>query len=603
MEDADFPPHIQELLQKMRENEDNDRKCRESPPLEKLHVYYRNPTQDGRLTNFYVYLSHDMTLADLTKKAYDMSDVNKLCDLEQCRLVLYDSSSEFVECSYEGKENELAQDLFRTSISSVDLFLEVRKRDEAFEQYLRGGVSTRVYVVDVPNREIVNGPLNVRAYMQSTLSEYKEQLARVSGIDASQMRVVKQFAQNYEDFTEPKLLEEDNNNSLRHEEFRHGVNVYVSSMLDTNPEQTFKYSTLYKIIKLVSETIVLTVQLPDTSKENLAAMGISLDGWVCTNGTGEAVALTNGPTSLANNKSIHLARPDTECSFKYKPHADLPEVGVKSAEENWDEPEQSCVVTISSERFKSDKTSLSFHEEQSHSHTIVESTETITQSKQGYEDTVYNHMSLNQMCLDLSKRRMDMLTASIENDEQPQHENCTEPTTQQSEPLDVALEQSNSEDSSLSDSDRTLVGDPPSTDDYLVPDDINERRHAIAADVPLSYRRSTVSEPREFYFQAYPINDEPQRSLRVMADKRIQLQTFTEKLQPYIGVPVEYFKIYRQSCLWDMECSQMTALLNQAEENDKLIVKLSRELAPGELKATIHVFDPELEYKVSKLIY
>lgn len=247
-------------------------------------------------------------------------------------------------------------------------------------------------------------------------------------------------------------------------------------------------------------------------------MGIPLDGWAC-NGSSE-VALTNGPTSLVNNKSIHLARPDAECSFKYKPYSDLdlPELHSQGAinwEENWDDPEHSCVVTIVGDRFKSDKTGLGFHEEQSHTTTIIESTETLSQSNRisakGYEDAVFSY---NQ--IEISKYRMDQLTASIENeeerhriDEQPRQENCTEPS--QSEPLDVALEQSNSEDSSLSDSDRTLVGDPPSTDDYPPTDDFCERRHAIADDVHLGYRRNAVSEPREFYFQAFPNNDEPQR--------------------------------------------------------------------------------------------
>jgi ubiquitin carboxyl-terminal hydrolase 47 len=76
--------------------------------------------------------------------------------------------------------------------------------------------------------------------------------------------------------------------------------------------------------------------------------------------------------------------------------------------------------------------------------------------------------------------------------------------------------------------------------------------------------------------------------LKVLVDKRMFLGTLKKDLEPYIGVPVEYFKIYRFTTgQQEFECSRLTENLASYRDEEKLTVRLDRVLRKGEHRGKV----------------
>lgn len=137
--------------------------------------------------------------------------------------------------------------------------------------------------------------------------------------------------------------------------------------------------------------------------------------------------------------------------------------------------------------------------------------------------------------------------------------------------------ESNSEDSSLSDGDRTLVGDvspmlsasnsPACSDQHLSsPEDRTKINGDAYGDDDTDML--DVNQAKKYYFKATyyeePIivdnNDEPiRRTLSVLVDSHINVVNLKRVLEPYIKVPMEYFKIFRHnSSQNEIECTRLT---------------------------------------------
>lgn len=53
-----------------------------------------------------MFLLNDTTLAETLEEAYRVLQVKGIVPIERCRLVAYDRQREWIEKSFEGKENE-----------------------------------------------------------------------------------------------------------------------------------------------------------------------------------------------------------------------------------------------------------------------------------------------------------------------------------------------------------------------------------------------------------------------------------------------------------------------------------------------------------------
>lgn len=76
--------------------------------------------------------------------------------------------------------------------------------------------------------------------------------------------------------------------------------------------------------------------------------------------------------------------------------------------------------------------------------------------------------------------------------------------------------------------------------------------------------------------------------LKVLVDKRMFLGTLKKDLEPYIGVPVEYFKIYRLNTgQQEFECARLTENLGSYRDDEKLTIRLDRMLRKGEHRGKV----------------
>lgn len=138
----------------------------------------------------------------------------------------------------------------------------------------------------------------------------------------------------------------------------------------------------------------------------------------------------------------------------------------------------------------------------------------------------------------------------------------------------VVEPESNSEDSSLSDSDRTLVGDVSPIESLADMQAYIDKQWS-SPDEP----RSNVgygdgdgddtdmgddTKASETYFKAVyyeePIigdANEPTRMLKVMVHKSWNVGNLKQALEPYVKVPMEYFKIFRHTTPSETECSRL----------------------------------------------
>ncbi|XP_036142205.1 ubiquitin carboxyl-terminal hydrolase 47 isoform X2 [Monomorium pharaonis] len=484
MQTQDFPRHIQELLKKMKESEDNDKKNREKQmSIPRLKVYCHHPVE-GKLMNVKLYVMPDITWAEATEKAYKKFGLENVVSLDQCRLVSYEHNTDLIECSYDDREHEPVGYIWRLS-RRFDLLLEIRRKDQKFETYLPGGVATKVFVIDVAREEIIDGPIDIRGLLSQSVKEYKQTVGKIVNMDPKQMKVMLQK------FPETRPVENDDSD-LQTEGFYNANKVFISTMYDIDNNKPFQESTVHRIIESFRYVFFLHVQLPDTSKETLEELNIPL----LDDKYEENEKPVTGPSKLGSIDSY------------------------------WDAK---------------------------------------------YSETLKGTRGND----DVTTRNISPQLGEVEEWNTP--------------------EQSNSEDSSLSDSDKTLVGDAPDDIEIEVESwQYNHRRNfrdrrKNKISRQFEIENWDVDDESDYYFRATPYADSTQQKLlKVLVDKRMRLSTLKKDLEPFVGVPVEYFKVFRQSNSGESECSCLTEQLNSYDDGERLNVKLGRALRNGEFKVKLY---------------
>lgn len=211
-------------------------------------------------------------------------------------------------------------------------------------------------------------------------------------------------------------------------------------------------------------------------------------------------------------------------------------------------------------------------------------------------------------------------------------------------------DQSNSEDSSLSESDRTLVGDHPGKKNVLfvlnfIPnyDNFCQLDECIGllssnsnspADQHMSFPTDPVQESYNFeinfeemgcwgdvevqhneakqncyYFKVTSVvhcnsnnkssmyDGDSQHSVRcckILVDKRMNLEHLKKHLEMFVRVPMEYFKIFKQYGNTDDEWSCLTdTLRSSVKDGERLLIKLGRVLRKGEVNSKVYHLKPD----------
>nr|XP_022915816.1 ubiquitin carboxyl-terminal hydrolase 47 [Onthophagus taurus]XP_022915817.1 ubiquitin carboxyl-terminal hydrolase 47 [Onthophagus taurus]XP_022915818.1 ubiquitin carboxyl-terminal hydrolase 47 [Onthophagus taurus] len=185
--------------------------------------------------------------------------------------------------------------------------------------------------------------------------------------------------------------------------------------------------------------------------------------------------------------------------------------------------------------------------------------------------------------------------------------------------MDGFGDQSNSEDSSLSDSDRTLIGDAPAEGNAyinttlatLIDPTVDTYDHEVfdnpSDELPLQLSNDDVvmqeCEPNmsNYYFKVVGSrNIEPTAEngnfrcyMQIMLDARMSIGRLKKHLEPLIGVPVQYFKIFKEYQNQNVELTNLNESLNLMKDGERLIVKLGRVLRKNEMSGKVFLLTPD----------
>ncbi|XP_011315103.1 ubiquitin carboxyl-terminal hydrolase 47 [Fopius arisanus] len=485
MEVDNFPNHIQDLLVKMKEHEEERKPYDRPAQMYRIKIYVRHPVENT-MKSRKLFSVPDETLAELTEKAWKALDLENVVDLEQCRLATYDVLSATIDSTFDDQEQEPLGIILQEY--SLDMLLEIRKKEEQFEQYEPGGLGTRVFHIDCVEEKIIDGPIYVRGYRAQTVKQYKEQVGEILNINPDKMVVV---LQKYPSGVRVIM---NNGNQLVNEGFLTGVRVFVMDKTDNNlAEFIDKFETL----------ICLDVELPDTSEEVLEELGIQ--------------SLESRQRELKELKEQKELK-EAEKIDNQKKKSEVGEAS-QQKEESRDQASNSC----------------------------------------------------------------------------PEASACDNEEWQ---------EQSNSEDSSLSDSDRTLVGNASEDDEIgLVTVDDEWYRHSKSINEKTDWDMDHEEE-MGYIFKATPYDKNNQKHLRVIVDKRMKFCTFRKHLEPFVGVPMESFKVLRQALdTTDVDYMRPTSSLRIWDDEEKISIKLGRALRSHEFRVKVFVLDLENSSKSCEALF
>jgi ubiquitin carboxyl-terminal hydrolase 47 len=166
----------------------------------------------------------------------------------------------------------------------------------------------------------------------------------------------------------------------------------------------------------------------------------------------------------------------------------------------------------------------------------------------------------------------------------------------------------NSEDSSLSDSDRTLVDDSNLATSRLHQCDQNGNDETTYFFKGILPNQSNVSSNGSV--DSGNENDEDttdtsesQKVLKIFADRRMSVNKLKMKLQPFVKIPMEYFKIFHVlAAQTENECTQLSASLNTAfKDEERLVIELGRALRKGEFKVKLYYLNVAEMTDIEKL--
>lgn len=495
MQEENFPQHIKALLQKMKETGDDDRRYHGRNSLTyKIKIYCHHPKTKKLLTNK-LHAIGESTWGEQTERAFEKFGLHGEVDLENCRLVFYDHLNDLITHCYEGSDEDSIYDVFKGDNRS-DLLLEIREKGQQFENYKPVGTAFKVYVVDVPKADIIDGPIVVRGYLAQPVKELKQQLSKIVQIEPNEMNLVLHTLSQFNLLRDDKTLDEEGveSDSVR--------KLFVSSKFDCelsmltnssiNAMNDSPNSKLLTVLENFSSIIWLNFQLPELNKE-IIEMTIP---------TVENVNKEESPKSTSNG---------------------LAEVAVNDASEG------SC-SNESSEKSSSDP--------QSHAKNIEIDNKFSAEGKKKTNDSSEN--------------------------------NCIK--------WKAGLE-STSEDSSLSDSEKTLVDE--SSYSY------NKKKFDQYFN---SCVNSDSEEESNYYFKGIPYSsEENEKMLKVLVDERMCLEVLKKKLEKFVGVPVHYFNIYAQPPDGpETQCMDLQTTLNLYNNGDRFCIKIGRALRREEMKVKLY---------------
>ncbi|XP_044272052.1 ubiquitin carboxyl-terminal hydrolase 47 isoform X2 [Tribolium madens] len=485
MKVEEFPPHMQKLLQNMRNKEKTDRLNKEKQNNSfrmTVNCYHPN-TEEMMDVRINLYL--DSTLEDAIQMAHRRFKLEGIVDVDDCRMVIFNKKQSCIDCSFESDDIKFCDIDDKYKVCYQEWLLDIREPGTEFKTYKKGGMNKRTYFVNIETED-VREPFMVRIDDGDTVRDLKSKITEQLGVNVNNIQVaIAKFC------NEAKYLDDDNV-TIAVDNTSPDFKLYVTNIIDEDPDKSFENSKFKKIIDRFENIVYLSVLLPDTDPVTIDGLFIpSLD-------SDKLDAVT---TERTNSPSLRVS----------------PQPGILSCGDNFGD-------------------------------------------------------------------------------------------------------QSNSEDSSLSDSDRTLVGDAPGECQGIFSSSSTSPadQHMTSPMDPTEdmYNYDVLGNPSEemhwdnhatgvirnaTYFKVLNTRDcrrgvsdaNYAKICKVFVDNRMTLETFKKCLESVVRVPKEYFKIYRQYPSPDEEWSNLSDTLRLARDGQTLTVKLGRALAINEFSCKVYLLRPE----------
>uniref|UniRef100_A0A8B9JMR0 Ubiquitin carboxyl-terminal hydrolase 47 n=1 Tax=Astyanax mexicanus TaxID=7994 RepID=A0A8B9JMR0_ASTMX len=558
----DFPEHIKRLVQTEKESEEQEKRQREIERNTcKIKLFCMHPFKMMMMENK-LEVHKDKTLREATEVAYKLMDLEGTVPLSCCRLVKYDEFHEYLERSYEGEE-DMPMGLLLGGVKSsymFDLLLETRRPDQVFQPYKPGEVMVKVHAVDLKS-ETISPPVSVRAYLNQTITEFKQLIAQATGLSAETMRVVLERCYN-----DLRLLYVPNK-TLKAEGFFRSNKVFVESSDSPDHQVTFTDSLLWKLLDRHGNTIRLFVSLPEQSPGSLAhrtscpkVIGDSEDSFEGAKGSGQSVeAILEESTEKLKNLSLQQQQQQhTSDSQKSSDHSDFEH--------------------IESPAVESDSA-------------VQPATQTTSGSSMGgtASDPENQFPSEERSDSDVNN---DRSTSSVDSDILSSSHSSDTLCNADSGPLPLA----NGLDSHSITSSRRSKAHEGKKETW------DTAEEDSGTDSEYDENGKSKGEAQYLYFRAEPYSQEDsagenQKYLLVHVDKRITLAAFKQNLEPFVGVTSTQFKVFRvYANNQEFESVRLNETLSSFSDDNKITIRLGRALKKGEYRVKVYqllVNDPE----------
>ncbi|XP_006865884.1 PREDICTED: ubiquitin carboxyl-terminal hydrolase 47 [Chrysochloris asiatica] len=485
-----------------------------------------------------------------------MMDLEEILPLDCCRLVKYDEFHDYLERSYEGEE-DTPMGLLLGGVKSTymfDLLLETRKPDQVFQSYKPGEVMVKVHVVDL-KAESVAAPVTVRAYLNQTITEFKQLISKAVHLPAETMRIVLERCYN-----DLRLLSVPSK-TLKAEGFFRSNKVFVESSETLDYQMAFTDSHLWKLLDRHANTIRLFVLLPEQSP-------------------GSYYKRTAYQKAGGDSGNV-----DDDCEGVKGPAGSL-----KSVE---------AILEESTEKLKS----LSLQQQQDGDNGDS-SKSTETSDFENIESPLNERDS--SASVDNRELEQHIQTSDPENFQSEERSDSDVNNDRSTSSVDSDILSSSHSSDTLCNADNAQIPLANGLDSHSITSSrrtkANEGKKETwdtaeedsGTDSEYDESGKSRGETQYMYFKAEPYaadegSGEGHKWLMVHVDKRITLAAFKQHLEPFVGVLSSHFKVFRvYASNQEFESVRLNETLSSFSDDNKITIRLGRALKKGEYRVKVY---------------
>ncbi|XP_038261077.1 ubiquitin carboxyl-terminal hydrolase 47 isoform X2 [Dermochelys coriacea] len=557
LEMNEYPEHIKQLVQKERELEEQEKKQREIERNTcKIKLFCMHPVKQIMMENK-LEVHKDKTLKEAVEIAYKIMDIEEAVPLDCCRLVKYDEFHDYLERSFEEEEEDIPMGLLLGGVKSTymfDLLLETRRPDQVFQCYKPGEVMVKVHVVDLKT-ESVAPSISVRAYLNQTVTEFKELISKAVRLPAETMRVVLERCYN-----DLRLLSVGSK-TLKAEGFFRSNKVFVESSESLDRQMAYTDSHLWKLLDCHANTIRLYVSLPEHTPGSQFKRTVNQKASGDSGNLDEACARVKGP--LGNMISVEAILEESTEKLK--------SLSLQQEQEGDNGDSSKSTEASDFENIESplnEVDSLTSVENRELENQIQISDPENFQSEERSDSDVNNDRSTSSV-------DSDILSSSHSSDTLCNVDNA---------PIPLA----NGLDSHSITSSRRSKANEGKKETW------DTAEEDSGTDSEYDESGKSTGEAQYMYFKAEPYaadesSGEGQKWLLVHVDKRITLSAFKQNLEPFVGVLSSHFKVFRvYASNQEFESVRLNETLSSFSDDNKITIRLGRALKKGEYRVKVY---------------